>query len=209
MESGSKHHRHHFAWLYMGMMLVAGETLASPATPTFNCAKASGEVEKMICKDAGLIALDHKLAETYSKAMKHLPAADAAREKVTQRGWIKGRNDCWKAEDQRACVEGEYRTRIVQLQIRSGQLVAPPYVAYDCSPADAQPFTATFYKETDPPSAVLSLGNDQVIAFLQRTASGAKYTAANVEFWEHHGEAAINWFGKKLTCKAMPGGSNE
>jgi uncharacterized protein len=50
---------------------------------------------------------------------------------------------------------------------------------------------------------VLTLGNDQVMAFVARSGSGAKYTAANVEFWEHQGEATLDWFGKKLTCTLL------
>ena len=36
--------------------------------------------------------------------------------KTTQRGWIGGRNECWKSEDSRACTEKAYRTRIAELQ---------------------------------------------------------------------------------------------
>jgi uncharacterized protein len=39
-----------------------------------------------------------------------------------------------------------------------------------------------------------------VIAFLERSGSGTKYTAANVEFWEHQGVVTFEWFGKKLAC---------
>ncbi len=36
--------------------------------PTFNCAKATGEVETLICSDASLAALDRKLDEAYKAA---------------------------------------------------------------------------------------------------------------------------------------------
>ena len=186
------------------LILTCGTGLASPgaAKPAF-CAKPGGDIEKLICGDARLIALDRKIAKVYSLAMKNWPADVAAKERVEQRGWIKGRNDCWKADDKRACVEESYRTRIVELQIRSGQLMAPKAVGYQCSPGENKPFSATFYQQTDPPSAVLTFGNDQVIAFLTRTASGAKYVAQNMEFWEHHGEAAVNWYGANMTCKVI------
>jgi len=82
-------------------------------------------------------------------------------------------------------------------------------VERDRSSADnGKTFFATFYQETDPPSAVLTNGDDQVIAFIEPSGSGAKYTAANVEFWEHHGEATVTWFGAEMRCKALkaPGG---
>jgi uncharacterized protein/heat shock protein HslJ len=198
------------AWLAFALFAFAAVTpparsQAQKPGPTFDCAKASGQVEQLICKDPELAALDRKMAEVYAAAMKRFPANIAAQERATQRGWIKGRNDCWKATDVRRCVIEEYRTRIVELQIRSGQLMAPKAIGYEC-PEKGKPFFATFYKETDPPSAVLTYGNDQVIAFLAPSASGAKYVATNMEFWEHHGEATVNWYGTKMTCKRLPQG---
>ena len=40
---------------------AAGQA-AKPASPSFDCAKATGEVQQLVCKDAGLAALDRKLA---------------------------------------------------------------------------------------------------------------------------------------------------
>jgi len=48
----------------------------------------------------------------------------------------------------------------------------------------------------------LTYGNDQTIAFVAPSGSGARYTAQNVEFWEHQGEATIDWYGTELRCKA-------
>jgi len=170
------------------------------SAPTFDCGKASGLVEKLICEDAGLAALDRRMAEVYTKATKEWPANVAKEQRTYQRGWIKGRNDCWKADDPRACTQLSYRTRIVELQIKSGQLMAPTPVGYACTGSEDKPFFATFYQQTDPPSAVITYGNDQVIAFVAPSGSGAKYTASNVELWEHQGEASVNWFGTMLTC---------
>jgi uncharacterized protein len=190
---------------YVSVMVAATTVAASAqsASPSFDCSKASGQVEELICGDDQLAALDRELAATYKKALKSWPAEILAEEKAFQRGWIKGRNDCWKAEDQRACVENSYRTRIAEIQIQSGQLVAPVPVGYTCQGEEDTPFTVTFYRETRPPSAVITFANDQVIAFRAPSASGAKYVAPNVEFWEHHGEAKVEWFGKRLGCKAV------
>jgi uncharacterized protein len=185
--------------------LLAATTLPASAqstSPSFDCSKASGEIEKLVCTDAGLAALDRKMAEVFGKAVKEWSAEELGKQRALQRGWIKGRNDCWKADDKRACVDNSYRTRIVEIQIQSGQLVAPPPVDYRCKGEEGKPFTVTFYRETDPPSAFITFGNEQVIAFLAPTASGARYAAPNVEFWEHHGEAAVDWFGSKLQCTA-------
>ena len=178
--------------------------------PTFDCARASGEVEALICTDGDLAALDRRMADVYAAAIDAWPEDIATVQRAYQRGWISGRNECWKAEDVRACTELSYRTRIVELQIKSGQLMAPTPQGYACTGEEGKPFFATFYQETDPPSVVITYGDDQVIAFQAPAGSGAKYTASNVEFWEHQGEASVSWYGMVLTCRpraAAPAGS--
>ncbi|MBV5275080.1 MAG: DUF1311 domain-containing protein [Lamprocystis purpurea] len=88
------------------------------ANPSFPCSKASHEVEGLICKDAELAALDHSLANLYSVVLKHTPANEQKLLKAEQRGWIKGRNDCWKSSDQRGCVKASYEERIRELKDR-------------------------------------------------------------------------------------------
>ncbi len=189
-------------YIAVSLMATAVAAAGQSPSPRFDCSKASGEVEKLICADARLAALDRQMAEVYEKAIKGWPAAEIGKQKALQRGWIKGRNDCWKADDKRVCIEDSYRTRTVEIRIQSGQLMAPAPVGYQCKGEEHKPFMVTFYRETDPPSAVITFGDDQMIAFAAPAGSGAKYTAANVEFWEHHGDATVDWFGKKLECKA-------
>jgi uncharacterized protein len=81
--------------------------------------------------------------------------------------------------------------------------MAPTPVEFACKGGENKPVTASFYKDTDPQSAVLTVGDDQVIAFVAPAASGARYTAQGVEFWEHQGTASINWFDTKLTCTPL------
>lgn len=173
------------------------------AGPSFDCAKADGSVEELVCRDAGLAALDRKLSEAYERALERVREDGYEDPTPFQRGWLKGRNDCWKAEDVRECVETEYKHRIAELQIGYGDFVVPSTVTFSCGEFD---LATVFYRETDPPTAVLTPigrheGVDQVVAFLARSGSGAKYEAANVSFWEHHGEARLTWYGLELTCK--------
>ncbi len=187
-----------------GLVLAAAAlpqpALPAPAeSPSFDCAAAGGEIEELICSDAALAGLDRDLAGVYRRALDTLPPEDAKRQRSIQRGWIKGRNECWKAEDPAACATYMYQARMVELQIMSGQLAVPEPVGYDCE-GDQGPFFAVFYNDTDPSAAVLTRASDQVIAFRASSASGARYVAANVEFWEHHGEATVAWFGRKFVC---------
>jgi uncharacterized protein len=88
------------------------------ATPSFKCSKASHEVEETICNDSGLAKLDRELSDLYAVIYKHTPAGEQKMLKAEQRGWVKGRNDCWKADDQRGCIDDSYRTRIRELKDR-------------------------------------------------------------------------------------------
>jgi uncharacterized protein len=172
-----------------------------PQRPTFDCAKTTGEIEAMICKDPALIALDRLLADVYARALKRLPVKIAAEQRNLQRSWIADRNGCADRDDPRACTETTYQMRIVELQIKSGQLKVPKPVAYVCTGGDDQPLSVTFYSETQPQSAVITYGNDQVIAFWARAASGARYATREVDFWEQQGEATLTWRGTRMTCK--------
>ncbi|MEZ5573521.1 MAG: MliC family protein [Halioglobus sp.] len=183
--------------------LFAIAAICHATEPGFDCAKADGQVQQLVCSDDQLAALDLRLTEVYLTALKNLPHENLALLKSEQRGWIKSRDECWKSDNVSDCVTLEYRTRIVQLQIQSGQLTAPTAVSFACSRTEKVPLFATFYNDTAPPAVVLTRGNDQVIAFVDRSGSGARYTAYGVEFWEHQGEATINWFGTELVCSVM------
>ncbi|AMY08745.1 Membrane-bound lysozyme-inhibitor of c-type lysozyme [Luteitalea pratensis] len=172
----------------------------APTGPTFDCTRAAGKVETLICTDEALATLDRRLADVYAKAIAGSPANVAATQKALQRGWIKGRDDCWKSAETKTCVQREYRSRIAELQIVSGQVEGLSPVSFRCSGAPAAPVTATFYNETDPASTVLTVGTDQVIAFRQPAASGTSYAGSNVDYREHQGAVTINWFGATLAC---------
>jgi len=97
-----------------------------------------------------------------------------------------------------------YQTRLVELQIARGAQVVPAPVEYACGD-NSKPFTAVFYNDIDPRSAVLTYGGDsQAIVFAQPSGSGSKYARDQVTFWEHQGEATVSWYGTELKC-TVPG----
>lgn len=167
--------------------------------PSFDCSKSTAEFEQMVCKDPALAALDRQLADTFAQAL--AKASDKATLQATERGWIKGRDECWKADDKPACVREAYIERIVDLRIQHQLVVIPSAVEYRCDD-NSKPFTATFYND-EPRAVVLTWGNDQAIVPAAMSASGARYAADGVEFWEHQGEASVDFFGNKLTCKPV------
>ncbi|MEG0010030.1 MAG: MliC family protein [Aeromonas sp.] len=178
-------------------------------TPSFDCAKAHSSVEQLICKDAGLAALDNELAALYPKAITNFSPEQAKTEKAMQRGWIKGRNECWKDADPRKCIESSYQMRITELQVKGGQLVVPSPVLYQCGKDLA--LTAYFYNDGKLPAAVINLGADQqVLAYGVPTGSGARYEGQNLSLWTKGKEALLERYGQpNLSCQQSGKGSNE
>lgn len=173
------------------------EAPAAAVTPSFDCAKATSEAETLVCNTPSLAALDRRLAEVYAAAKaKNVEGASPAE----QRGWVKGRDDCWKSDDKPRCVEEEYKTRIVQLLINTGDAVAPTPVEYACSD-QAVRFAVAYWDNLDPKAAVVTYNNDQAIVFPVPAASGARYGRDGVDVWEHQGEVKAVFYGNVLTCK--------
>lgn len=187
--------------------------------PTFNCAKAQGEVEKTICSDASLAALDRQLDTVYKAAAAKAQGKLATRLREDQRGWVKSRNDCWKANGQqtwitatwtvnsvKACIEAQYRLRTSELQAL-WRLLPPKTVSYACQNNPANEVIVSFF-ETDPPTIRLERGDRTKTLWRVGAASDGKYEGQNVSLVHQGSELKLSWLdtdtGKsdELQCKA-------
>ena len=85
----------------------------APVSPSFDCAKADGQAQELVCKDQELAAMDRELARVYALAAKDsgLGEQGAASLRAMQRGWLRGRDECWKGDDLRQCVLTAYASR--------------------------------------------------------------------------------------------------
>lgn len=179
--------------------------LPTAAGPSFDCRRASKAAERSVCQDPALAALDRELAALYARARaptRDIGAEDRKAEQATQRQWLSERDACAKRADAGACLADSYRRRIVTLRIWMGDLgPVPPVTGLQCPGAERLPATAVFYADADPKAVVLTLLGRQTIAFIAPSGSGARYAAPGVSYWEHHGEATIEWFGQRFTCK--------
>jgi uncharacterized protein len=174
--------------------------------PSYDCDKVEvNSIEDMICKDGDLSALDRKLAIIYTAAAKKATNEHPPVLKAEQRGWIKGRNDCWKADDQYACVQGEYRLRIAELEARYGLVQGNGPFRFICEENPANEVIVTFFP-TEPPTLIAERGDRVSLMYLQPSGSGTKYQGRNETFWEHQGEATITWgYGApQMRCKKTP-----
>jgi uncharacterized protein len=185
-------------WMCVGAAMAKG--------PSFDCSKVeAGSIEAMICKDEGLAAMDRKLAEVYAAASHKAVNEHPPVLKAEQRGWIKGRNECWKDDDKRRCVENQYVLRIAELQAKYRLVPASEPVLYACDGDPRHEVIATFF-QTDPPTLIAERGDRVSLMYLQPSGSGAKYQGGNESLWEHHGEAMITWrYGSpEMQCTKKP-----
>ena len=177
----------------------ASKPEAAPATPgAIDCTQADGEGEKAVCADPELRALDTRLAELYQRALSE-SGSDTATLETEQRGWVAGRDDCWKESDVHQCVLEAYQTRLVELQIKDVDV--PATVEYRCGD-NTTPVSAVFYNDIDPSAMVLTVGRDRAILIQQPTGSGIRYVREGAEYAEHQGDIAIDFYGTTLTCTA-------
>ena len=187
----------HYSQILLIIGLLGCLSYSHAAQPSFDCSQASGSIEELICKNDELAALDRKLSKYYKLASNNYPAEELKTLKTGQRGWIKGRNDCWKADDKLMCVRDHYQRRITDLQISAGTTEISSHAVYLCNPDKHDSITAVFYNDTELPAAVLTRRSDEVdeqkLLFLSRSGSGSKYLGQNVEFWTKGSEAAVTW----------------
>lgn len=179
---------------------------ASADGPSFDCSKVeAGSVEEMVCKDKSLSALDLKMAEVYKEASKKAVDEKPPVLKAEQRGWIKGRDDCWKSEDEKKCVEQSYLLRIAELQARYRLAEGRGPFFYSCDASPAKEVVLTFF-ETDPPTAIAEFGDSVSLMYLQPSGSGAKYQGPNETAWIKGKEAMVTWgYGSpEMKCEQKP-----
>ena len=91
--------------------LLLGLTITVQAA-SFDCAKATTKIEKMICADPELSKLDEEMSKIYKTAQQDEKQAESIRQ--TQKQWMKVRNSCTDA----ACVKRAYEMRLSSLTVK-------------------------------------------------------------------------------------------
>lgn len=108
--------------------------LASPGIARaqgIDCFKAPNAVQRTICTDSDLIALDAKMASLYRDAVKHATPAQQQALETQQQRWAAGTRDaCGQQKDVKGCVTEAYTARNAQLtSYASGEAKLPAAAA--------------------------------------------------------------------------------
>lgn len=188
------------AMLASAAVLTGAESVST--APSFDCERAAaGGSEALICETPELAALDRELAAWYAEALATVPAEEIDTLRARQRGWIKGRNESWKANDPVDYLRSAYRTRIVELGIQAGRYRAPMPAQFDCSAPDLERLIVLAY-DTDPPAAVFTMIPDhgRWIATGTATADRRHYNTGGLDFEETASGAVLTFAGKVTSC---------
>lgn len=184
--------------------IAAWPAMAGAAGPAFDCRKAAGEVQQLICRDDALAALDRRLDRTYKAAAAQAKGALAKRLRDDQRGWVKGRDECWKATQQtwitaswtvstvRDCVDAQYRLRTSELQAL-WRLVPPTTSRQACNGSPANEVVLNDFA-TDPPTIRLERGDRSVTLWQVGAADAGTHEGRNVALLKREdGGVKISW----------------
>lgn len=189
---------------FVALACAAGPGAARSAGPAFACAAAQSAVERLICKDSALAALDRQLDAAYRSALAQATAPLARQLRAQQRGWVKGRDDCWKAEGRptwitatwtvdtvRGCVEAQYRLRTSELQA-VWRLRPPRTLSHACADNPTNEVVTHLF-DTDPPTIRLERGDRTATLWQVGDAGAGRYEGGNVVLELGPAGLALTW----------------
>jgi uncharacterized protein len=185
----------------------------SANAPSFKCALAMQNTEKLICASPELAALDREVAASLATETKGQSEERAEELRSDQHNWTTVRNGCGTTPDPTSCIRESYRRRLVALQIRQGSATPSPATTYACD-GQKQPLSAVVYK-TDPQAIVLTWGKREAMMYIPPGGnstryiapgtSGTRYAADDLVFHDENGKVTVNWGSRtRLNCVAKP-----
>lgn len=91
--------------------------LTSSGRPSFDCRRARSRVERMICGDERLAALDRVTLSLYNRRLDRAGSRTRARLRQSQEQFLQRRDDCRRA----GCVADRYRARLDEIDLLVGR----------------------------------------------------------------------------------------
>jgi uncharacterized protein len=174
------------------------------------CKDGAPEIEALICKSEALQKLDTQLNTVYKKAVEVAKTfgdgGTALNQlKTEERGWIKGRNECWKAEDKSACTDVAYRRRISELEARFMLVTVAAPVYYICNGNQVDQIVVSAVASMLP-SLRIERGDSTETVILEGAADGRRYAGnSGVEATLKGSSATVVWKdGVTIPCEKAP-----
>ncbi|WP_428613257.1 MliC family protein [Shewanella sp.] len=183
--------------------LINGVINGADNQPSFRCDNDQlSSMARLVCQDRTLATLDTQLAQVFQAASAKAVNEHPPLLKAEQRGWIKGRDECWKRDDKRQCVHNSYQMRIAELQARYRLIGPSAKVYYQCDGIAAKEVVVSYFA-TEPGTLIAEFGDSVSLMYHQPSGSGSRYVGRNESLWEHQGEARITWGydAKPMNCK--------
>ena len=194
-------------WVFALAGLVGSVASASEG-PSFDCEKAQEGIEQLVCATPQLAALDREMARLYGLAENgpNMTPERLQELQAYQRGWIKGRDDCWKAVDEAVCVRDDYVMRIADLRQRyfdarqdddAGVTIGP--LALACDGLDAGVMVT--YINVDPGLADVHWRENSMVMEAVPVGSGARYATPGYELWGKGDDATFTTPDVEYSCR--------
>ena len=205
----------HFAILVIGFSLSFKSLAAS-----FNCGKASTSVEKSICANSQLSALDDQLMQAYKNALSNTQVPNEL--KNAQRAWLNSQRN--KCNIDINCLQQVYTTRInklvtlkaqskpdrIPVKTNTGQptqtLGSEEWEGDPHKCDDGTKFTINYIAQNEegtPSKARLTIGKKKIEEILECKMYGANAIdcfSENYGYNNFKGEVSLNDHNKGFTC---------
>jgi uncharacterized protein YecT (DUF1311 family) len=165
------------------LLILISQSANGQTAPSFDCSKATAEIEKLICNDREIATADANMAELYALAQVSAFGRGTSNQLAAQREWLAGRTSCLTINAARAegdtsdgrtdCLASNYRERNRELAVAiltthpdvalgvlrdDSQDIAPLYEAlqlYLTKPASAKWSDAAHWDKRDRIAALL------------------------------------------------------
>ena len=197
--------------------LCANAETSEVLATSFDCAKASAAIEKLICRTPQLKQMDIELTRLYRLTLTDdhsVPRPDKV--EIEQRFWVDARNQCAAEAEPKACTIRSYAERAHQL--RQGSAIARTKdpsrltdgpIAFRCAGFNA--LIAATYFNVEPRVVYLKWANASATLIQVPNDSATQYSGkdyrGSFSFWQNGSDALFQMPGSgQMSCTVEPVG---
>jgi len=180
----------------LGMLFLVTIAARVAEAQGINCTSPTSTVQKTICGDADLKALDAKMVSLYTEASK---TGSTVKNEIAaqQTPWIESREACGKQKDVKACLTAAYTSRNETLEHYASKNRTMDPVTFTCE--DHTTLTISFVTGTKPLARVRQ--GEQFWTLPQvKSASGARYANGTVSVWNKGKDLTFQLGNRKTQC---------